>query len=148
MIRLRNLPDARRTARRASGGAAVATVDWLAAQLPREAQYQIYVFNTRARALVRHRRRVAARRGRREAAQQGAARAAAARRREGGTSLEHAFAALRSMNPPPDNIILITDGLPTQGETPPATRKTIDGEGRLRSSTARSTGCREACPST
>ena len=34
---------------------------------------------------------------------------------EGGTSLYHAFAAAQAMNPPPDNIILLTDGLPTQG---------------------------------
>jgi hypothetical protein len=35
------------------------------------------------------------------------------------------------MNPPPDNIILITDGLPTQGATAP-TRKTVSGRDRLR----------------
>jgi hypothetical protein len=49
-----------------------------------------------------------------------------------GTSLENAFSALRSLSPKPDSIILVTDGLPTQGESPPAARKTIDGEGRLK----------------
>ena len=49
-----------------------------------------------------------------------------------GTSLENAFAAAQSLAPRPDNIILVTDGLPTQGATPPAMRKTIDGEGRLK----------------
>jgi len=38
---------------------------------------------------------------------------------EGGTSLEAAFAAAAAMRPPPDNIIVLTDGLPTQGMTPP-----------------------------
>jgi hypothetical protein len=50
---------------------------------------------------------------------------------EGGTSLHHAFAAAKAMNPPPDNILLITDGLPTQGASPPS-RKTVSGRERLR----------------
>ena len=37
----------------------------------------------------------------------------------GGTSLENAFVALQDLSPPPDNIFLITDGLPTQGASPP-----------------------------
>ena len=49
---------------------AVKAVDWLAAQMPREAQYQIYVFNTRALpAAARHTGRVARRQGRRDARQ-------------------------------------------------------------------------------
>jgi hypothetical protein len=35
------------------------------------------------------------------------------------------------MNPPPDNIMLITDGLPTQGARPPS-RRTVSGRERLR----------------
>jgi hypothetical protein len=49
-----------------------------------------------------------------------------------GTSLENAFTAAMALGPRPDNIILVTDGLPTQGATPPPVRRTIDGEGRLR----------------
>ena len=49
----------------------------------------------------------------------------------GGTSLYHAFAALRTMNPRPDNLILLTDGLPTQGRTPPR-RKTVSGKQRAK----------------
>jgi hypothetical protein len=49
-----------------------------------------------------------------------------------GTSLENAFKSVLGLSPRPDNIILVTDGLPTQGESPPAVRKTIDGEGRLK----------------
>ena len=33
----------------------------------------------------------------------------------GGTSLHRALAKVRLFEPPPDNIFLITDGLPTQG---------------------------------
>ncbi len=49
----------------------------------------------------------------------------------GGTSLYHAFAAAKSMTPPPDNIVLLTDGLPTQGERAPR-RKTISSKDRLK----------------
>ena len=46
---------------------------------------------------------------------------------EGGTSLYHAFSAAKALNPPPDNILLITDGLPTQGRSKPvATTVTAD----------------------
>ena len=34
---------------------------------------------------------------------------------EGGTNLERAFAAIGKLRPKPDNVYLITDGLPTQG---------------------------------
>ena len=37
----------------------------------------------------------------------------------------------RRLNPPPDNILLITDGLPTQGRTPPR-GGTVSGKERLR----------------
>ena len=50
---------------------------------------------------------------------------------DGGTSLYQAFAAAKAMNPPPDNIILLTDGLPTQGATAPG-RRTVSGKERLR----------------
>ena len=50
---------------------------------------------------------------------------------EGGTSLEAAFAAAAALKPPPDNIVLLTDGLPTQGATPPRDR-TVSGKDRLR----------------
>lgn len=36
----------------------------------------------------------------------------------GGTSLESAFRSIHILDPLPDNIVLITDGLPTQGITP------------------------------
>jgi hypothetical protein len=37
-----------------------------------------------------------------------------------GTSLVNAFEALKRLDPLPDNVFLITDGLPTQGATAPA----------------------------
>jgi hypothetical protein len=48
-----------------------------------------------------------------------------------GTSLENAFAALNAMQPAPDNVIIITDGLPTQAAGAPVLRKTVNGDQRL-----------------
>ncbi|MCV6606534.1 MAG: VWA domain-containing protein, partial [Porticoccaceae bacterium] len=48
-----------------------------------------------------------------------------------GTSLVNAFAAINQLEPRPDNLFLITDGLPTQGDQPPR-RATITGRDRER----------------
>jgi hypothetical protein len=109
---------------------AVKAADWLTAQLPRDAQYQLYAFNTKAWPLLPGTQGVW------QPAKDAAAidKAIAALRQtapEGGTSLHNAFAAAKAMNPPPDNIILLTDGLPTQGAQPTG-RKTVSGRDRLR----------------
>jgi hypothetical protein len=109
---------------------AVKAVDWLAAQMPPDSKYQIYTFDTQARPVlegtdgvwleVRENKQVDSA----IASLRGVAPI-------GGTSLENAFAAARAMTPPPDNIVLFTDGLPTQGTKRPR-RKTISGKDRLR----------------
>ena len=48
-----------------------------------------------------------------------------------GTSLENAVTAMLELSPLPDNIFLITDGLPTQGARPPKGSK-VSGRDRLR----------------
>jgi len=130
VIRLRNMPEVKRMAapkwRRTVG-----TVDWLTSQLPAKSKFQVFAFNTRARALV------PGSEGRWLDADDAEALSGALRelRRtvpQEGTSLENAFTAAMALSPRPDNIILITDGLPTQGASPPAVKRTIDGEGRLR----------------
>jgi hypothetical protein len=130
VIRLRNMPESRRMAA-AKWRRTVATVDWITSQLPAQAKFQAYAFNTRARALVPG--------SEGQWLSAGDAKALSAALRElrrtvpqDGTSLENAFTAAMALAPRPDNIILVTDGLPTQGASPPAVRKTIDGEGRLR----------------
>ena len=61
VIRLRNMPESRRRSadkwRRA-----IATVDWITAQLPSKSKFQIYGFNTQAKPLVARQRRQVARR--------------------------------------------------------------------------------------
>ena len=49
----------------------------------------------------------------------------------GGSSLINAFLAINSFDTPPDNLFLITDGLPTQGRKPSGF-KTITGRDRLK----------------
>jgi hypothetical protein len=49
----------------------------------------------------------------------------------GGTSLENAFTAAGAFDPKPDNLLIITDGLPTQGATAPM-RKTVSADQRLK----------------
>ena len=128
-VRRRYLPDEVRM-RADKWQQAVRAVDWLTTQIPRQSKYQIYVFDTRARPVLEGTDGVWLEA--RDAVRLG--RAVAVLRQTapiGGTSLHHAFAAAKAMNPPPDNIILLTDGLPTQGERPPR-RKTISGKDRLR----------------
>lgn len=97
----------------------VAAVDWLTTQIPPGTRFQIYVFNETARSVVE---------GSdgnwlevRDAADLDRAVDALRKVVPGkGTSLVNAFAAAGKLQPAPDNIYLLTDGLPTQGKAPPA----------------------------
>lgn len=128
VIRLRNMPAERRIAS-AKWQQAVNTVEWIASRLPQTTQFQVYAFDTAARPLVKDSD------GRwlnmRDAGQiqlaLGALRKTAP---TGGTSLHNAFAVIGRLSPAPDNVILITDGLPTQGEKPPLLRTLVTMEQR------------------
>jgi len=105
------------------------TVDWLTSQLPINAQYQIIAFNTQAAPAL------AGTEGKwLEVADAAKLKAAAEALRErlpsGGTSLHRAFDAAGTLPGGPDNIFLITDGLPTQGTEAPR-KTTISGRDRL-----------------
>ena len=128
-VRRRYLPEVDRI-RADKWRSAVKAADWLTTQIPRDAQFQAYVFNTAARPLV------PGTEGKWLPASDGKSldKAVATLRGtapEGGTSLEAAFRAAAALTPPPDNIVLLTDGLPTQGLA--ATReRTISGKDRLK----------------
>jgi Mg-chelatase subunit ChlD len=128
-VRRRYLPAADRV-RADKWRKAVRAVDWLTTQIPRDAQFQVYVFNTGARSLLpgTEGKWLAARDGTSLGQAVANLRGTAP---EGGTSLEAAFAAAAALQPPPDNILLLTDGLPTQGTTPPRGR-TVSGAERLK----------------
>jgi len=108
---------------------AIRTTEWLAAQLPQESQYQIYTFNTLASS-------VSDDDGvwRNSGEKKGLDNSIKSLKNivpGGGTSLTKAFKALKDFKTPPDNIFLITDGLPTQGHIKQK-NKTITGSDRLK----------------
>jgi len=128
-VRRRLLPEADRM-RADKWRRAVRAVDWLSTQIPRQSSFQIYVFDTEARSLAPGTEGTWLQAGDRPTLD-----AAITRLRStaplGGTSLEKAFAAAAALRPPPDNIILLTDGLPTQGVAPPRGR-TVSGKERVK----------------
>lgn len=129
IIRRRNLPDDVKV-QADKWQQTVATVDWLLSQLPPDAQFQLYAFNESARAVVDGTE------GRWLDAGDAATldRAAAGMREvtpELGTSLFHGLAATKSLQPRPDNVILLVDGLPTRGEKAPRSN-TVNGKQRAR----------------
>lgn len=128
IIRLRNMSDVvKREA--VKWQRARRSAEWLLAQLPPGSRFQLYVFNTEARAVI------TGSEGRwLSASDQAALGQAAAGLREwtprGGTSLYQAFNAIRGLDPAPDNVFLLTDGLPTQGKSVSGDAK-VNGERRL-----------------
>lgn len=128
IIRLRNMPPERRIAS-AKWQQAVNTVEWVAARLPDGVQFQVYAFDTAARPLVEGSAGRWLNTG--DAGQVELALAALRRTAPtGGSSLQNAFAVIGKLSPAPDNVILITDGLPTQGEKPPLMRTLVTQEQR------------------
>ncbi len=130
IIRLRNSPA---TARRAAlkWRRTVDIANWVVSQVPQGSQFQIYGFNTSALPLLEGSggKWLA---GGDNAQLDRVASALDELVPEDGTSLLNAFRALRDVSPAPDQVVLITDGLPTQGATAPAIRKYIDASARAR----------------
>lgn len=106
------------------------TLHWLIANLRPGRKFQVYRFSTNAAPLVAGTDRQWLSTD--DAASMSAAIAAA---RElapiGGTSLHSAFEAIASMNPRPDSVILLTDGLPTQGGSTAERPKLVTANERL-----------------
>lgn len=129
IIRLRNMSDERKQAaekwKRAQG-----TAEWLISNLPESSQFQVYLFNTRAQSALPLKQGawLDASRPEEVAGVVAALREAVP---AGGTSLFHAFEAANSLLPRPDNILLVTDGLPTQGRKKP-TNTTVSSKERLK----------------
>jgi hypothetical protein len=130
VLRLRNMSDAhkhladkwRRT---------ISIVDWLTAHIPEASKFQIYAFNTHPWALLKGTDGKWLE-GNDPKSLDGALGALHELVPKDGTSLENAFTALQNLQPAPDRVILVTDGLPTQGAAPPVIRKTIDGDARMK----------------
>jgi hypothetical protein len=129
IIKLRNSAEpVRRGA--AKWRRAVETVGWLTTQLPPGSRYQIVSFNTKAQPLLPGTsgewldsadvelmtRNITALQTLTPA---------------DGTNFTKAFLEAKKLNPAPDQIILVTDGLPTQGSSPPRF-KYINAQARAR----------------
>ncbi len=94
------------------------TLEWLLAQLPPSSRFQVYIFNTEIQTAV------AGTEGEwLDAADDLALENTVTGIRDyspgAGTSLINAFGAIADFEDRPDNLFLLTDGLPTQGKTPP-----------------------------
>jgi hypothetical protein len=108
----------------------VDAVSWLTTQLPPNSQYQIYTFNTKAQPLLPDLAGKWIAAGDAPQLARALANLHALVPAEG-TSLYNAFMATKTLVPLPDQIVLITDGLPTQGKTA-GLRKYVNSEGRMR----------------
>jgi hypothetical protein len=129
ILRLRNSDDEHKR-NAAKWRRAVDTVTWLTTQLPPGSQYQIYTFNTQAHSLLPDLAGKWIGSGDAPQLARELANLHAIVPAEG-TSLYNAFAATRTLAPLPDQIVLITDGLPTQGKSA-GLRKYVESGARMR----------------
>ncbi len=108
---------------------ALKTADWLVSNLPAAASFQLYTFSTQAGAAFSGTEgkwlKTSARKD-----VDGAIQALSQTIPGGGTSLYHALAVAKKLSPRPDNILLVTDGLPTQGRDKPSST-TVSADQRL-----------------
>jgi len=117
VVRFRSMPDAKKIMA-PKWQQAVKTVDWLTAQIKPGTEVQILAFNEKVHSLM------AVPANQWVNVQDGSEleRAVAALRKlvpTGGTSLIVALEAAEALKPLPDNVFLITDGLPTVGKVAP-----------------------------
>ncbi len=130
VLRMRNLPDVQKLLA-PKWQRAVRTTDWLSTQIPPTSNFQIYTFNTEPTPLV------AGTAGQWLAGNDigqlnGAIETLKRTVPRDGTSLINAFNVAKTLNPLPDQIMVVTDGLPTQGPTPPSIRKAVDADQRAK----------------
>ena len=129
IIRKRNMSDKHKRSSK-KWQQALATVDWITARFPYESSYQIYGFNEVTKPIL------SGTDGQwLKVADLDQVEAAAQSIKQiiptGGSSIESAFVTLEKLKPPPDNIYLITDGLPTLGLKKPI-KSTVSGKKRLK----------------
>ena len=128
ILRRRNMSEERKRAA-PKWQRAVRTVEWLAAQLPLDAEFQVYGFAEKTTSLIPESDMawVPMHDG-----QQLNSAVENIRQQvpTGGSSLVNLILEIRQLSPIPDNVYLITDGLPTQGENEPRAA-TVTGKRRL-----------------
>lgn len=128
VLRRRNLPESEQLLSR-KWRQVVASVDWLTSQLEQDTQFQIYMFNNVTEPVLKGTD------GQWLDVDDGSLLDDAIRtlRRtppKNGTNLYDAFKVIADMNPRPDNVILLVDGMPTM-DAPTTTKSVIGGNERL-----------------
>jgi len=128
VLRRRNMDDERRRMA-PKWQRAVKTTEWIAAQMPLDASFQIYGFNDEVTSMLD------AGAGEWVELAEGRELDQALRKLtevipQNGTSLIKLIDKLNELRPPPDNVYLITDSLPTQGNRAPR-GNTVSGRERL-----------------
>jgi hypothetical protein len=129
IIRRRNMPEAERL-RSAKWRQAVASVDWLSAQFEPESKFQIYTYNTEAKPVLKGSEGVWLEVGDGEQLSE-AIRILRRTVPQNGTNMMAAYDIINQLNPPPDNVIVLADGLPTMN-SPETERGMVTGQERLR----------------
>lgn len=129
VLRFNSMPDERKL-RAPKWQQAVKSVDWLTSQIRPGTKVQIYAFNEQARSVVDGTD------GQWLEVRDGSDldKAMASLRKvvpQKGTSLINAFDAIKRLEPQPDNVFLLTDGLPTQGEKAPSEPEDVKAERRV-----------------
>ena len=129
ILRRRNMSDAVKM-RSLKWRQAVASVDWLSAQFPIDSKFQIYTFNTEAKPVLEGSEGIWLEVG--DGVQlDEAIRLLRRTIPENGTNMKGAYEVIASLNPRPDNVILLVDGLPTM-DAPVAKRGMVTAAERLR----------------
>ncbi len=128
VLRRRNMSDERKL-KAPKWQRAVRTVDWLSSQLPLDASFQIYGFNEEVRSMLEPTQGEWIELGEGRELDD-ALESLKTVIPEKGTSLENLALAMTELEPPPDNVYLIIDSLPTMGTRQPR-GTTISGRARL-----------------
>ena len=129
IIRRRNMPIDEKL-RAVKWRQVVASVDWLTAQFLPGSEFQMYMFNNEVEPIIKGSEGVWLKAD--DATQLDEAMRVLRRTApEGGTNMKAAMGIVLSMTPPPDNIILLVDGLPTM-DGPTSNSKTVSGRERTR----------------
>ncbi len=106
----------------------VRSFHWMVANLQPDRQFQAYSFNTEARSLIPGTEGTWLSTSS-SAQLQSAIESARQTAPEKGTSLHRAFEIIKRLSPKPDSVLLLTDGLPTQGMGAPKSGK-VSGKER------------------
>lgn len=129
IIRRRNMSDDVKL-RSMKWRQAVASVDWLSAQFPPASKFQIYTFNNTAKPVLKGSEGVWLEVGDGTQLDE-AIRILRRTVPENGTNMVDAYNVITSLNPRPDNVILLIDSLPTMN-APETDRGMVTGQERLR----------------